>query len=128
LSSSLYPANQKLVEIKEPTISRIEVSTEDLDKLKRFLQSDRACPWTKDTKQRHIVGICSDCGDIPDFIVTRYYEGLQKIEKYCSKCMNKTIIKKNKKRDNQILSKVQVVESVSEFTKLHQHEQRPIDQ
>ena len=31
-------------------------------------------------------------------------------------------------RDNQILSKVQVVESVSEFTKLHKHEQRPIDQ
>ena len=96
-SSSLYPANQKPVEqeIKEPTISKIEISPEDLEKLKRLLQSDRACPWTKETKQRHIVGICSDCGDIPDYIITRYYEGIKKIERYCAKCLEQEKTKKH---------------------------------
>ena len=73
--------------------------------------------------QRKIVGICTGCGEIPDFIITRYYEGLQKIEKYCAKCMEQT--KQNRKRDTQILSKVQVVKSVSELTRLRLNQQRP---
>ena len=36
--------------------------------------------------------------------------------------------KQNKKRDNDILSKVQVVESVSELTRLRLNQQRPTDQ
>ena len=76
--------------------------------------------------QRKIVGICTGCGEIPDFIITRYYEGLQKIEKYCATCMEQT--NQNKKRDTQILSKVQVVKSVSEITRLRLNQQRPTDQ
>ena len=83
----IHPANQKpLVEIKESTISKIELSQSDIDKLKKVLQSPRMGPKAKDVHQRKIVGMCT-CGDIPDFIVTRYYEGMQKIEKYCAKCL-----------------------------------------
>lgn len=34
-----------------------------------------------------MVGLCFDCGDIPDYIVTRYYEGATAIERYCAKCL-----------------------------------------
>jgi hypothetical protein len=116
------------VEIKPPTISKIEISQADLDRLKRILQSNRAASFTKVSMQRKIVGICTGCLEIPDFIITRYYEGLQKIEKYCAKCIDQTTIEKNKKRDTQILSKVQVVKSVSELTRLRLNQQRPTDQ
>ena len=115
--SSLYPANKLPVEVKPPTITKIQISTEDLEKLKRTLQSNRAVSFTKVSMQRKIVDICTGCGEIPDFIITRYYEGLQKIEKYCATCMEQT--KQNKKRDNDILTKVQVVELVSELTTNH---------
>lgn len=104
-------------EIKEPTISKIEISSEDVEKSKRILQSNRIASFTKVTMQRRFIGICTGCGEIPDFIITRYYEGLQKIEKYCATCMEQT--KQNKKRDNDILTKVQVVELVSELTTNH---------
>ena len=57
-SSSLYPANKIPVEIKEPTITKIQISTEDLEKLKRTLQSNKAASFTKVVMQRKIVGIC----------------------------------------------------------------------
>jgi hypothetical protein len=43
----------------------------------------------KEQKQRRITGVCSLCGDIPDLIVTRYFEGLQKVERYTSPCLEK---------------------------------------
>ena len=113
----IHPSQKPLAEIKEPTITKIQISTEDLEKLKRTLQSNRAVSFTKVSMQRKIVDICTGCGEIPDFIITRYYEGLQKIEKYCATCMEQT--KQNKKRDNDILTKVQVIESVSELTTNH---------
>jgi hypothetical protein len=45
---------------------------------------------------------------MPEFIVTKYYEGLQKIEKYCHKCLEQR--DNNLRRDIEIKSKVQVVE------------------
>jgi hypothetical protein len=89
-STFLYSAaNQKQMEIKEPTISKIEIPQADLDKLQRFLNSDKASPMGKEKKQRQITGICFRCGDIPDYILTKYYESVTLIEKYCSKCLDK---------------------------------------
>jgi hypothetical protein len=94
-SPFLYSANQKPVEIKPATITRIEVSTENLDKLKRMLQSKPFTEFNKVNIQRKIVGDCSICSEIPDYIVTRYYEGVTRIERYCSKCLDKTNIDKS---------------------------------
>jgi hypothetical protein len=103
----IHPAHLPLSEIKQPTIAKIELSQEDLAELQRVLQSKRMCPWSKDARQRKIVGMCG-CGQVPDYIMTKYYEGAKVIEKYCVKCMDKTTIEKNK-----------VVESVSELTRNH---------
>jgi hypothetical protein len=71
-----------------------------------------------------MVGTCADFGDIPDYIITKYYEGLQKIERYCAKCLtDQTTIDKNKKRDSNILSK-EVVDSVNnELTKRQEQQE-----
>jgi hypothetical protein len=81
----LRPGEKSLPETKRPTIAKIELSTQDLEKLKRGFESKRMGPWSKETKQRKIVGICS-CGAIPEYIVTRYYQGVKKIEKFCPLC------------------------------------------
>jgi transcription elongation factor Elf1 len=74
-------------------------------------------PFAKEYRQRRVVGTCAGCGGMPEFIVTKYYEGLQRIEKYCDKCLEQ---KENRTRENEeIKSKVQVVESVSELTRNH---------
>ena len=86
-SPYVHPSQLPLKEIKEPTISKIELSTEDLDKLTRVLQSQKMSPWSKNLKQKKIVGICDDCGQVPDYIITRFYEGLSKILRYCTKCL-----------------------------------------
>jgi hypothetical protein len=54
-----------------------------------MLQSDNIAPYIKIQTQRRLTGTCCNCGYIPDFIITRYYEGLQKIERYCAKCIDK---------------------------------------
>ena len=74
------------MEIKPPTITKIEISQAVLDILKRTLQSKRIPSLSKEIIQRKIVGICG-CGEIPDYIVTRYYDGVSKIERYCAKCL-----------------------------------------
>ena len=75
-----------LKEIKEPTISKIELTTEDLDKLKKILQSKQLCPWSRETRQRKIIGICGG-GGIPEYILTKYFDGVKLIERYCAKCL-----------------------------------------
>jgi hypothetical protein len=45
-------------------------------------------PMAKVVRQRKIIGIYG-CGGIPEFIITRHYEGLQTIERLCSKCIQK---------------------------------------
>jgi hypothetical protein len=121
--SALYPANKTPVEIKPSTITKIQVSPEKLEALRRLLESPKMTPFAKEYRQRRVVGTCAGCGGMPEFIVTKYYEGLQKIEKYCDKCLeqreNRTI------GNEEIKSKVQVVESVSAFT--HSHP-KPSDQ
>ena len=76
-------------EIKPLTITKINLSEADQAELKRVLTSNRIASYSKEMRQRTIVGICADCGSIPDFIVTRYYEGIQKIERYCKECLEK---------------------------------------
>jgi hypothetical protein len=80
------PSQKPLVEIKLPTIAKIELSQEDLAELKRCLESKRMGPFGREVKQRKIIGMCG-CGGVPDYIMTRYYEGAKVIEKYCSKCL-----------------------------------------
>ena len=40
----------------------------------------------KQTRQRKIA-YCG-CGDIPEFILTKYYDGVNKIERLCIKCLD----------------------------------------
>jgi hypothetical protein len=82
----MHPSQKPLAEIKQPTIAKIELSQEDLAELQRVLQSKRIGPSGKEVKQRKIVGMCG-CGQVPDYIMTRYYEGARVIEKYCTKCL-----------------------------------------
>ena len=77
-----------LQQIKETTIAKIELTTEQLTELKRALQSKIMGPWTKETKQRKLIGICQR-GALPDYIVTRYYQDAKVIEKYCTDCLSK---------------------------------------
>jgi hypothetical protein len=90
---SIHPSQKPLVQLKEPTISKIELSQSDLDKLKKVLRSPKMGPMAKDLHQRKIVGICGR-GDIPEFILTRYYDSVQKIETLCTKCIQKERISK----------------------------------
>ena len=124
--SALDPTNKIPVEIKSSTITKIQVAKDNLERLKRFIESRCTSPEAKYNMQRKIVGLCSSCGGIPEFILTKYYDGLHRTEKYCNTCLEQK--DRNVERDKEILTKLQVVESVSEFTKLHKHEQRPIDQ
>jgi len=106
--SALYPANKTPVEIKPSTITKIQVSPEKLEALRRSLESPKMTPFAKEYRQRRVVGTCAGCGGMPESIVTKYYEGLQKIEKYCHKCLEQR--DNNLRRDIEIKSKVQVVE------------------
>ena len=81
------PSPSLVEKIKEPKVGKIEISIEDLAELKKIQSSKRYTPSGKDAKQRKMVGLCFDCGDIPDYIVTRYYEGATAIERYCAKCL-----------------------------------------
>ena len=83
----IHPSRAPLQEVKPMTISKIELSTKDLDKLQSILNSRKLSPSGRDLNQRKIVGICFDCGGVPDYIITYFYEGLTKIEKYCTKCL-----------------------------------------
>jgi hypothetical protein len=53
-------------EIKLPSISKIDLSEVNLSELKRVLNSNRIASYSKEIRQRQIIGICSDCGSIPD--------------------------------------------------------------
>ena len=86
-STSTSAVQQQHQEIKPPTISKIQISEADLEKLRKILQSNNIAPYIKIQSERRLTGVCILCGDIPDYIITRYYEGLQKIEKYCAKCL-----------------------------------------
>jgi len=107
-SPSLYSSNEPIEqEIREPTMKKIDnVSPADWDKLKKMLESNKFSPFTKVKMQRSIIGVCTICYGIPDYVITRYYEGLRIIEKYYSKCIDNM-------DNNDILSKVQVVDSVN---------------
>ena len=89
--SSLYATNNNNiktpVEIKPQTITKLQVAPEKLGELTRLLESPKMAPFTKEHKQRRVIGTCSGCGGMPEFIVTKYYEGLQRIEKYCDTCL-----------------------------------------
>ena len=83
-----WTAKTPLQQIKEPTISKIELSSKDMDKLQICLQSNKMSPMSKDMRQRKIVGICQ-CGGTPEYIISYHYEGLTKIERYCESCLSK---------------------------------------
>lgn len=83
----IHPSQKPLAEIKESTISKIEISQSDLAELQRVLQSQRMGPMAKQLKQRRIIGECIHCSDIPVYIVTHFYDSVQLIEKYCTKCL-----------------------------------------
>ena len=79
-SPYIHPSKIPLLEIKGPTITKIELSEVDLDKLQKVLNSQKMSPSSKDPHQRKIIGMCG-CGGIPDYILTKYYDGVKLIEK-----------------------------------------------
>ena len=54
-----------------PKIIKLDISPEVLDKLRKFLECKSNSPNAKYLLQGRLVGRCSRCGDIPEFIMTK---------------------------------------------------------
>lgn len=83
----IHPAHRPLTEIKEPTISKIELSEKDTAKLKHVTESRKMGDWSKEIQIRRLVGLCFTCSSVPEWILTKYYDGVQLNERYCDKCL-----------------------------------------
>ena len=68
---------------------------------------------------QNITRICSECGKIAEYLVLYDVNGASLIERYCAKCLElkQSDNSNNIKRDEEIKSKIQIVDSVSELTK-----------
>ena len=89
-----------VAELRTCTIAKIELSTEDLAQLKKVLNSPKMCSWSKEVRQRRLIGSCDCCGIIPEFIVTRYYDGVKRLERYCERCLQQRKIKDHSNSNN----------------------------
>ena len=89
LSNKYLPWTEthKIVEIRERTISKIELTEQELAKLSKIINSNKCSDYRKEVRQRTIIGTCVKCSCTPSFKVTFHYEGLSKIERYCDKCL-----------------------------------------
>ena len=54
-----------------PKIIKLDISPEVLDKLRKFLECKSNSPNAKYLLQGRLVGRCSGCGSIPEFIMTK---------------------------------------------------------
>ena len=78
----------------KPRIEPINTPPEILQKLRQELASNRLSPSAKLNKIRRITGFCSVCGGVPEFFMIYDCDGVSKIERYCSPCLEKEKVRK----------------------------------
>jgi hypothetical protein len=104
----------------EPIIEPIVIPPDKLEKLKKFLASKNILPQSKNIILVNTCGKCM-CGLIPEFKLIYHYDGIIKVEKYCTKCLNERI--PNQEKGKEIESQMTVVESCSEYIESLEKEQ-----
>lgn len=67
----------------------IELSEDKLNKLNEILDSKKHAPFYKDNAIKAITGRCCVCGLRAEFQVNYPIDGATRIERYCSKCIEK---------------------------------------
>ena len=60
-----------------------------MEQLKKDLGSNKFSPSAKQNKIGRLLGFCSVCGSIPEFFMIYSCDGVQKLERYCSSCLQK---------------------------------------
>ena len=83
----IHPAHRPLVQIKEPTISKIELTEKELAKLTHILQSDKMSDYRKELRSRTDYRNVREVFRYPEFIITKYYDTVKLLERYCEKCL-----------------------------------------
>ena len=67
-----------------------------LEKLKKDLASNKFSPSAKNNKINRLTGFCSVCHGIPEYFMIYECNGAQKVERYCSSCLEKEKVRKYK--------------------------------
>ena len=75
-------------------IERINPPADQLEKLKKELASNKLSPSAKLNKINRLTGFCSVCRDIPTYFMIYDCGNVQKIERYCSSCLEQEKTKK----------------------------------
>ena len=71
-------------------VKPIYTSKEDLDSLRKVMDSKNVSEWAKDNKVKKIVGNrCCICGGVSTQIASYDYIGATRIERYCDACVEK---------------------------------------
>ena len=73
----------------KPTIQRMDITSESLEKLDRIMSSPKISPDKKDKLIKAITGYCCTCGSIATKIATYKMNNATLIEKYCDTCLAK---------------------------------------
>ena len=104
----------------EPIIEPIVILPDKLEKFKQFLASKTISPHAKNIILVSTCGKCM-CGLIPEFKLIYHYDGITRVEKYCSNCLKERI--PNQEKGKEIESQMTIVESCSEYIESLEKEQ-----
>lgn len=107
-------------------IKPIIIPQDQLDKLNAILEFHRTRNSIRSEESlnhhflQNITRICSQCGKIAEYLVSYDVNGASLIERYYTKCLElkQSHNSNNIKRNEEIKSKMQVVDSVSAFTRM----------
>jgi hypothetical protein len=81
-----YPSNQ--LRIREGKVTPITVPQDQLEELKKVLESKNYSSWRKDAMIKQVMGgTCCVCREVPSMQVTYSLEGATRIERYCDRCI-----------------------------------------
>ena len=86
--SETIPGSTIKCSSNKPRIERINTPPEQLEKLNKDLAGSRLSPSAKQNMIRRITGFCSNCGGLPEFFMIYDCSGVQKLERYCQKCLD----------------------------------------
>jgi len=77
--------------IKNPPPKMVPINTdkEDLENLKKILESNDITDKDKHLVLRRITGACVTCAGISEYYLIHDLDGCSKIERYCSPCIEK---------------------------------------
>jgi hypothetical protein len=73
----------------KPRIEPINPPADLLEQLKKDLASNKLSPSARRNKIGRTTGFCSVCGGLPTHFMIYDCSGVQKLERYCSSCLEK---------------------------------------